>query len=137
MKLKSVALAMACLLAAPAFADPVETFRGLCMAQLDNVPALRAAAQKQGFKITDLGANSFMGARKRTDESIQVNVFTKARFECAVTTSDVADPEALRARFFSALGVQTRKSRVKAQIQGRSYVISFDTQGGEAMVIAR
>lgn len=73
----------------------------------------------------------------RTDESVQVNVFTKAAFECAVTTSDVADPEALRAQFFAALGISSPKSQVKAKIKGRSYSIKFDTNGGEALVIAR
>lgn len=125
------------MLAAPGVAGPVETFQGLCMAHLDDVAGLRRAAQAQGFDLTELGPESFMGMRARTDESVQVNVFTKAAFECAVTTSDVADPEALRAQFFAALGISSPKSQVKAKIKGRSYSIKFDTKGGEALVIAR
>lgn len=142
MTFKHIALTAAWLmlspaLAAPVFAGPVETFQGLCMAHLEDVAGLRRAAQAQGFDLTDLSPTSFMGMRDSSDESIQVNAFTRAAFECAVTTSDVADPEALRAQFFTALGISTKKSQVKAKIQGRSYAIKFDTKGGEALVIAR
>jgi hypothetical protein len=125
------------LLATSALADPVATFRGLCMAHLDDVPALRSAAAKQGFGPTDLGPNAFIGMRKKTDESIQVNAFTRAAFECAVTTSDVADPETPRRKFFAALGIDTPKSEVAVKIGRRAYRIKFDTKGGEALVIFR
>ena len=128
---------LACVLITPALADPVATFRGLCMAHLDDVPALRAAATKQGFAPTDLGPNAFMGLRQKTDEGIQVNAFTRAAFECAVTTSDVANPETLRRQFFDALGIDTPKSEVAVQIGGRAYRVRFDTKGGEALVIFR
>ena len=135
--MKLILAALSLLMATSAMADPVATFRGLCMAHLDNVPALRAAAAKQGFAPTDLGPNAFMGLRQKTDESIQVNAFTRAAFECAVTTSDVANPETLRRQFFGALGIDTPKSEVAVKIGGRAYRVRFDTNGGEALVIFR
>lgn len=142
MTFKHIALTAACLmlspaLAVPVFAGPVETFQGLCMAHLEDVAGLRRAAQAQGFDLHEVGPENFFGMRTRTDEGIQVNVFTRATFQCVVTTSDVADPEALRQQFFTALGISTKKWQVKAAIGGKKYQIKFDTRGGETLVIAR
>lgn len=60
----TTAFLLACpVLATPALAGPVETFQGLCMAHLDDVAGLRRAAQAQGFELTELGPESFMGMR--------------------------------------------------------------------------
>ncbi len=118
-----------------ATAGPVETFRSICFAHLSDPAAIEKAAKKAGFDMTPLGQGSAMGARAKTDETVQINAFTSHKFECAVTTSDVADPAALGAKFFTALGLNAKGSKARAKANGQTYTFMHDTKGGEAFVV--
>jgi hypothetical protein len=117
-------------------AGPVETFHALCVKHLSDPAAIVAAAKKAGFKMTSVGANNFIGDRKKTDESVQINAFTQHKFECAVTTSDVADPKALYAQFMASVGIaKPRHNPSSAKINGKKYSFLYDTTGGEALIV--
>ena len=117
----------------------VQSFISLCHQNLDAPEAIARTATSQGFNILPgLGAlGETIGLRKATDESVQINVATKHAFECAVTTSDVSNPAALRDEFFSAVGLPTGRSQVEATINGNNYFYRFDSNGGEALVVYR
>ncbi len=76
-----------------------------------------------------------MGVRKKTDETLQINVATNHKFECAVTTSDMANPEQVRASFFKSLGLKPKGATAKGTIGGTTYTFLHDTRGGEAFVM--
>lgn len=133
-------LIILCFLSVPAMADPVKTFSNLCFANLGNPTAIIRAGKRAGFRMTSLGSpSSSMGMRNRTDESLQVNVFTQHAFECAVTTSDVDNPSALAKEFFDRLGLRGRKRgkiwTAAGRVSGKKYVFVLDTNSGEALVV--
>ncbi len=127
-------IALICL-ASGAQADAIQTFRQLCLANAGNPAAIITAGKKAGFDMTPLAKNSAMGMRTKTDESLQVNVFTKHKFECAVTTSDIQNPEKVSSEFFGALGLKPRRGQAKASVGGKRYTFMHDTKGGEAFVM--
>lgn len=118
-----------------AIAGPIDTFRSLCMSHLGDPAAIAQAGKAAGFTLTEIGAGSFMGSRDSTDESLQINAFTSHKFECAVTTSDVADPNALRDQFFQSIGIPHNSGEARGAVAGRTYTFKHDTNGGEALVV--
>lgn len=121
---------------AAAHSGVVETFHSLCFAHLSDPAAIVSAAKKAGFTMTPISNASFIGTRKKTDESVQINAFTKHKFECAVTTSDVADPKALYAKFTASVGIaKPRHNPSWVKINGKKYFFLFDTSGGEALIV--
>lgn len=122
-------------LATSAAADPIATFRATCMGALGNPAAIAQAGTAAGFQMTEIGAGSFMGSRASTDESLQINAFTSHKFECAVTTSDVADPNAFRDQFFQAIGIAHNGGEARGAVAGQTYTFKHDTNGGEALVV--
>ncbi len=136
MKLKSFAGAL--VLAMIPFsvqAGSIGTFRQLCVANAGDPAAIAAAGTKAGFRMSKMAAGKAMGFRKSTDESLQVNVATKHKFECAVTTSDMANPEQVGADFFKSLGLTPKRGTAKGKIGGKTYTFLHDTRGGEAFVM--
>ena len=116
-------------------ADVVDTFHNVCMKGLGKSQETERAAKAAGFKrspISDV-MGGYMG--DKAGETVQINIATRNSWECAVTRSDVADPEELRSRFFNSLGLKTRKAQVSARVGGQRYVFKFDTSGGEALVV--
>jgi len=133
----SIAWAVLLVLASTASADVVKTFSSTCLQNLGNPAAIEKSAKKQGFTDSSLNElfDGYIGERKKTDETVQVNIASKNSFECAVTTSDVANAEEVRMRFFQSLGISTKKSEVAAKVGDQRYTFKFDTQGGEALVV--
>lgn len=131
----TIGLTIGFLCANAAAADPIETFRALCMANLGNPAGIEQAGKSAGFNMMELAPNSFMGSRDSTDESLQINAFSSHAFECAVTTSDVADANAFRDAFFAAIGVPHSNGTAKGSVGGQSYTFMHDTNGGEALVV--
>ncbi len=123
------------LFASSAHADAINTFKTLCFENAGSVAAIRKAATNHGFKVNKLGKNSYLGTRASTDERVQINVFTKHSFECAVTTSDMPRPRRISREFLKSLGLNGNKGRARTVIDGRSYTVLHDTKGGEAFVI--
>ncbi len=115
-------------------AGSIDTFRQFCVANAGQPQAIADAGTKAGFRMTS-AAGGVMGFRKATDESLQVNVATKHKFECAVTTSDMANPEKVSADFFKSLGLTPRGATAKGSIGGTTYTFLHDTKGGEAFVM--
>ena len=130
-----IAGAVFCALASSAAAGPIDTFRSLCMSNLGNPTAIAQAGKVAGFDLIELGAGSFMGSRDSTDESLQINAFTSNKFECAVITSDVADPTAFRDQFFQSIGIPHSGGEARGTVAGQSYTFKHDTNGGEALVV--
>lgn len=128
-------LALCGVFATQATADPVSTFRTLCMANLGNPAAIEQAGKSAGFQMLELGTNSFMGTRDSTDETLQINAFSSHKFECAVTTSDVTDPNAFRDTFFAAIGIAHTNGTPTGSVAGQTYTFTHDTNGGEALVV--
>ena len=134
--MKSVALALVLvLLGGAAQADPITTFRQICMANLGQPAAAIKAGKSDGFNMTSLAANSSMGFKGSSDESVQINVATRHAFECAVTTSDMANPSAVTRQFFEALGLTGKGGKAKGKVGGKTYTFLHDTKGGEAFVV--
>lgn len=131
----AIILAMVALPVAGQAADSTQTFRQLCMAHAGDTAAIRKAAVKAGFKVMDLGPNVFMGMRDKTDESVQVNMATRHRFECAVTTSSKGNAKANEAAFFGSLGLTPTRRQAKGRIGGTPYTFLYDPKDGEAFVI--
>lgn len=117
-----------------AIAGPVETFQSLCMGNIGNPAKIEAAAKKAGFKMTSLAPNSAMGMRRATDESIQINAFTKHKFECAVTTSK-GNSATLRESFFQSIGAKHKRGVATGKINNVKYTFLHDPKGGEAFVV--
>ncbi|WP_217642090.1 hypothetical protein [Aliiroseovarius crassostreae] len=121
----------------------VSTFMQTCNAQLGNPSGIVQAAQQIGFSgglgSSDAQVSEIIGGQllfnPALDQTVQVNVATSNAFECAVTTSDVADPLALKAEFYEAVGVKGNRNMVNASINGKAYTYKFDTRGGEALVV--
>jgi hypothetical protein len=122
---------------ASARADVIDEFQALCLSHLDQPAGSKKAAAKRGYAPVDLGKGSFMASNRKIDTTLQVNAFTRHSYECAVTTSDVADPKALKARFFQSLGVKAKGNRVAAKVGSQTYTFEFNTTGGEALVVYR
>ena len=122
-------------LSSAAHADVIDTFKTVCMSDLGNPAAIAKRGSAKGFKMNNLSGDAWMGFNKKIDQSLQINAFTKNSFECAVTTSDVSDPNALRKEFFSGLGLKDRKGVAKGKIGGKTYYFKHDTKGGEALVV--
>ena len=118
-----------------AAADPIKTFQTACMANAGDVAAIEATIKRAGFKVQELAPGSFIGARKSSDETVQVNVFTKHKFECAVTTSDMKNPKDVSKTFFETLGLKPRRGKATGRIGGKKYTFLHDTNGGEAFVM--
>ncbi len=134
--MKALATAMFVLFSAGiAHADVIDTFRGTCLTGIGNADGIRTLGAKMGFDMTKLSAGSYMGNKSSTDESLQINAFTSHKFECAVTTSDVADPKALEARFFQAIGLKPSGSKASGRVNGTTYTFAYNTHGGEALVV--
>ena len=121
--------------ASTSYADPIATFRTLCVNNVGNPAAIEQAGSNAGFGMTPLGNDSYMGSRNSTDEALQINAFTQHAFECAVTTSDVADPSTLRDSFFQTLGLSHKNGQARGTVDGRTYTFLHDTNGGEAFVV--
>lgn len=132
----ATSIALACL-STGVQADSIKTFRQLCLANAGNPSAIMAAGKKAGFDMTKIGESSAMGLRKKTDESLQINVFTNHAFECAVTTSDMANPDQVGAAFFKSLGLKPKRGQAKGSVGGQSYTFKHDSEGGEAFVMYR
>lgn len=136
MNLKLIATCAAILAGSlPAHADPIETFRALCLPQIGNPAAIKRAARRAGFEMQDMGRNSFFGFRKSTNESLQINVATRHQFECAVTSPDMPNPNAVRARFFDSLGLKPRGQTARGTLNNTTYTFLHDTNQGEAFVV--
>ncbi|MEO8530829.1 MAG: hypothetical protein ABI459_06380 [Deltaproteobacteria bacterium] len=129
----SALIVFAC--AGAAQADPIATFKQLCMQNLGNSSGAIKAGKKVGFTMITMGPGASMGFRNSTDESLQVNVATRHKFECTVTTSDMANPNAVADRFFAELGLTGRKGKAAGKIGGKTYTFMHDTKGGEAFVV--
>ncbi|MEM9716326.1 MAG: hypothetical protein AAF826_07395, partial [Pseudomonadota bacterium] len=108
-----------------------------CFAHIGDKDAIAQSAKKLGFTRSELSDvfGGYMGQNKRLDQTIQVNIATKNKFECAVTTSDAPNPEILRVNFFESVGLSSNKSTAKARINGKRYTFKFDSNGGEAFVV--
>lgn len=132
---KTISLTVCTMLATSAAADPIDTFRTLCMNHLGDPAAIEQAGTAAGFQMLELQPDSYMGSRDSTDETLQINAFSSHKFECAVTTSDVADPDAFRETFFAAIGIPHRNGTATGSVAGQSYTFSHDTNGGEALVV--
>ena len=124
----------AVLAASAVHAGSIDTFRQFCVANAGDPQAIANAGKKAGFKMTS-AVGGMMGFRKKTDESLQVNVATKHKFECAVTTSDMANPGQVSADFFKSLGLKPKGATAKGSIGGKTYTFLHDTRGGEAFVM--
>jgi hypothetical protein len=133
---KLIAVFTMCLLGTAANADTIGTFKKTCLAHLGNPSAIIKAGSRNGFKKSlDLGGLGWIGSNKKTDLTLQVNAFTKHKFECAVTSPDVNDPKALGAAFFSELGLKPKRGAATGKVNGVTYVFMHDTKGGEALVV--
>lgn len=133
--LTSLTIAASSMLAASASADAIDTFRQICVANAGNVAAIVDAGNRAGFSLSPFSGNSHMGVRTSTDESLQINVATSHSFECAVTTSDMQNPQAVNQRFFKSLGLTPRGGTARGVLNGKTYTFLHDTKGGEAFVI--
>lgn len=122
-------------LASPVSADAIATFQSICMNNLGNPAAIAQAGTAAGFALVEIGTDSFMGSRASTDETLQINAFTSNKFECAVTTSDVADPDAFRDRFFQSIGIAHNSGEARGAVAGQTYTFKHDTNGGETLVV--
>jgi hypothetical protein len=116
-------------------ADAIDSFFRHCVNNAPDVSAIANSAANAGFQITEIGANARLGLRRSSDETIQVNVATQHRFECAVTTSDMPNPAQVTETFFTRLGLSPRRGRAQGTIGGQSYTFMHDTNGGEAFVM--
>lgn len=134
--MRQIVLAAAVTLA-PAWvaADSIDTFRSLCLPTLGDTAATKRAAEQAGFDVFELEPDSFLGSRTATDETLQVNVATRHTFECAVTTSDMANPADVTARFFAMLGLTPRGAKASGSVNGERYTFMHDTNDGEAFVV--
>lgn len=121
--------------AAPLAADPIKSFKQLCMAHAPNVDALSRAARRQGFEIVPLSLNSFMGLRDRTDETLRVNVGNESGFECSITTSGDGDSYGAQMRFFQALGTSGHSGKGAGELRGQYYEFLFESAGGDRMIL--
>ncbi|MBK5933270.1 hypothetical protein C8N32_109129 [Rhodovulum imhoffii] len=115
-------------------AGAIDTFRQICVSNAGNPSAIIAAGNKAGFGMEKMAVGA-IGFRTKTDESLQVNVATKHKFECAVTTSDMANFEQVRADFFKSLGLKPKRGTARGIIGGKTYTFLHDTRGGEAFVM--
>lgn len=122
-------------MASTTVAGPIATFQTLCMPNLSAPSAIKAAGTAAGFEMMELATDSYLGTRDSTDETLQINAFTRHKFECAVTTSDVADANAFRDSFFAAIGISHANGTGTGTVAGQSYTFSHDTNGGEALVV--
>jgi len=120
-------------LASSVTASPRDTSRSLCMSNLGNPAAIAQAGEAAVFDPMEIGAGSVKGSRDSTDESLQI--FTSNNFECAVTTSDVADLTAFRDQFFQSIGIPHSGGEARGTVAGQSYTFKHDTNGGEALVV--
>jgi hypothetical protein len=105
------------------------------MSNLRNPAAIAQAGKAAGLDPMEIGAGSIMGLRDSTDESLQINAFTSNNIECAVTTSDVADPTTFRDHFFQSIGIPHSGGEARGTVAGQSYTFKHDTNGGEALVV--
>ncbi|WP_394153442.1 hypothetical protein [Loktanella salsilacus] len=117
--------------------DVVATFRTVCLNNLGDVQATRSTATALGFQPMADDNGGFALLNAGTDQTVQVNYMTNRRFECAVTTSDAADPATLRSAFFGLVGARNVKegTTVASTINGKSFTFAYDTSGGEALVM--
>ena len=122
-------------LAQNAYAGPIDTFKEVCLNNAGNTAAIREAINAQGFEIKNYKNGAFVGFRKSTDESVQVNVFTKHAFECAVTTSDIKQPRKIKKQFFKELGLKPSFGKASGSLGGKSYTFVHNTKGGEAFIM--
>lgn len=121
--------------ATAASADAISSFRSLCLANAGDAAAIKSAGDRAGFKMREIGSNSFMGFNTRIDQSLQINAFTRNKFECAVTTSDMGGDRAVASKFFGALGLTQRQGQARGKIGGDTYTFKHDGRGGEAFVM--
>ncbi|MCX8508082.1 MAG: hypothetical protein ORN49_04250 [Rhodobacteraceae bacterium] len=125
--------------ATAASADPIKTFKALCLAHPGDTGAIVAAGKKAGFVPMSLGSdmdkNTFIGEKKSTGEALEVNAFTSHSFECALAVDDMQNPEAVRAAFFKAIGLPTDDITARGTIGGKTYTFLHDTNGGETFVM--
>ena len=103
------------------------------MSNLGNPAAIAQAGEAAVFDPMEIGAGRVKGSRDSTDESLQI--FTSNNFECAVTTSDVADLTAFRDQFFQSIGIPHSGGEARGTVAGQSYTFKHDTNGGEALVV--
>ena len=118
-----------------ASADVIDTFKSTCLSGLPNAKVIAQRGTSMGFSMANLYGDTWIGFNEKADQSLQLNVATRNSFECAVTTSDVSDPNALRKEFFSDLGLRDRRGVAKGKINGQTYFFKHDTNGGEALVV--
>lgn len=123
--------------AAPAYADSIQTFRQFCLAHAPDSAAIKGAGERAGFDFSDFPPNGYIGFRRATDETLQINVATRHQFECAVTTSSAGNPVATGAAFFSALGLTPNRREARGLVRGEVYTFRYDPRGGEAFVMYR
>ena len=114
-----------------------ETFKTMCLNNIDQPQKIIEAGNRAGFNMRSLAPESAMGFRLSSDESLQVNAFTRKDFECAVTTSDISDPASVTRAFFAMLGITHRGNVGTKTINGTQYSFLHDTNGGEAFVVFR
>ncbi len=117
--------------------QPIRSFLQLCIPNLDNPTAIIAAGAEAGFDMTDLGENKAFGTRKSTDETLQINAFTRNAFECAVTTPGQPDGAEWTGLLFASLGVEPNGTAGTLRFDRKDYTVYHDRNGGENFVVFR
>ncbi len=117
--------------------QPIRTFQQLCMTNLDQPAAIIAAGQEAGFDMDVFAEDKAMGRRKSTDETLQVNVFTRNAFECAITTGGREEGAEWTAIFFESLGIESSGTSATFAIKKVEYTLLHDRNGGENFVVYR
>ncbi len=112
----------------------IDTFLGTCNQALGDVDQIRSLAQARGFVEQPqfqplISGNGALLENESLGQTIQLNVATGFKFECAVTTDDVANPKWFGNAFYSAVGGTTK------EVNGKTYGYLHDTKGGETLVV--